>query len=63
MCLHILRTIATIDSMNTPTITYSPKQYAEVPRAWGKAAGVLRASVKRNVSELKKLRREWNKRA
>ncbi|MEK9154393.1 MAG: hypothetical protein AAB798_02890 [Patescibacteria group bacterium] len=49
--------------MNTPTITYSPKQYAEVPRAWGKAAGVLRASVKRNVSELKKLRREWNKRA
>ena len=28
-----------------------------------KAAGVLRASAKKNVAALKKLRREWNKRA
>ncbi len=49
--------------METKTITYSPKQQAEVPLAWKKAAGILRNSVKQNLTELKKLRREWNKRA
>jgi len=49
--------------MKTASITYTPKQQAEVPLVWKKAAGILRKSVKRNLAELKTLRREWNKRA
>lgn len=49
--------------MQTTQVKYSPKQYAEVPTAWKKAAGILRSSAKKNIEELKKLRREWNKRA
>ncbi len=49
--------------MQTTTIKYSPKQQADVPTAWKKAAGMLRKSAKKNAAELKKLRREWNKRA
>ena len=43
-------------------VTYSPKQEAEVPLSWKRAAGILRGSARRNLLELKKLRREWNKR-
>ena len=45
------------------TITYTPKQRANLVPAWKKAAGILRASKKRNTAELRKLRREWHKRA
>ncbi|MEK7155701.1 MAG: hypothetical protein AAB734_02375 [Patescibacteria group bacterium] len=48
--------------MKTTSIMYTPKQRAEVPSAWRKAAGILRTSAKRNIAELKKMRSEWNKR-
>jgi hypothetical protein len=43
-------------------VTYKPKQHADLPRAWRKAAGILRAHARQNVTELKKTRRDWNKR-
>lgn len=50
-------------AMKMTAVTYTPKQEAEIPLAWRRAAGILRGSTKRNLAELKKLRREWNKRA
>lgn len=49
--------------MQTTPVKYSPKQHADVPAAWKRAAGILRTSAKKNIAELKKLRKEWNKRA